>query len=448
VPAEPAPPPSAAPPMPGRTLDLSPPTEEISQDRVRRVMEPTPSPPPPSAPGGFGELTLEDLTTLPLPEAPGLSADLHLELEKAAAGPAPVPGELSLEMPSLEPEPVQEKKAAPTPEAGAAGLPESLSLEELLSAEPMAAPLVTKPGPAPLEELLGGPVFDLTSEMEGPSLPLVEVGTGEPPALSIEDLLASTEAAPPPPLEVGAIELPGPGPEAPTEELAGGPVFELTSETEAPPPPLVEAGAGELPTLSVEDLLQPKETAPPGPSMVGLLELELELIPGAPAEGAPAKEEAPTAAAPLDLGALVEVPLTEEERFGLEAALAGEKAPAAPSIVPPSVPMMEAGAVVAEAPPVTAAPVAPPIMPAVEAVPPAAVAMPSLGGPEALLPEMAAMREEVTERVAHELARELSDKLLERIERIVWEVVPDLAEILITKEIERIRALAEGKQSS
>ena len=28
------------------------------------------------------------------------------------------------------------------------------------------------------------------------------------------------------------------------------------------------------------------------------------------------------------------------------------------------------------------------------------------------------------------------------------EVVPDLAEILITKEIERIRALAEGKQSS
>jgi len=110
--------------------------------------------------------------------------------------------------------------------------------------------------------------------------------------------------------------------------------------------------------------------------------------------------------------------------------------------------MMEAGAVVAEAPPVTAAPVAPPIMPAVEAVPPAAVAMPSLGGPEALLPEMAAMREEVTERVAHELARELSDKLLERIERIVWEVVPDLAEILITKEIERIRALAAGKQSS
>jgi len=452
APAKPAPPPSAAPPMPGRTLDLSPPTEEISQDRVRRVMEPTPSPPPPSAPGGFGELTLEDLTTLPMPEAPGRPADLHLELERAAAGPPPVPGELSLEMPSLEPEPVQEEKAAPTPEVGAAGLPESLSLEELLSAEPTAAPLVSKPGPAPLEELPGGPVFDLTSEMEGPSLPLVEVGTGEPPALSIEDLLAPMEAAPPPPLELGAIELAGPGPEAPTEELPGGPLFELTSETEAPPPPLVEAGAGELPTLSIEDLLQPEETAPVGPSMVGLPELELELIPGAPAEGPLVKEEAPTAAAPLDLGALVEVPLTESERIGLEAALIEGKAPAPPSVVPPSIPAMKAAAVVAEVPPAAVTPAeiaaAPPIAPAAETAPPIAVAMPLPGGAEALLPEMAAMRQEVTERVAHELARELSDKLLERIERIVWEVVPDLAEILITKEIERIRALAEGKQSS
>lgn len=63
-------------------------------------------------------------------------------------------------------------------------------------------------------------------------------------------------------------------------------------------------------------------------------------------------------------------------------------------------------------------------------------------------PEIARIREAVTERVARDLTREISDKLLERIERIVWEVVPELAEILITKEIERIRAAAEGKQSS
>ena len=63
---------------------------------------------------------------------------------------------------------------------------------------------------------------------------------------------------------------------------------------------------------------------------------------------------------------------------------------------------------------------------------------------------MAAMREEVTARVAHDLTRELSEKLLERFEKIVWEVVPDLAELLITKEIERIRKLAdeEKEQSS
>jgi hypothetical protein len=66
----------------------------------------------------------------------------------------------------------------------------------------------------------------------------------------------------------------------------------------------------------------------------------------------------------------------------------------------------------------------------------------------AAMPEMAAVRQAVTERVAHELARELSDKLLTRIEHIVWEVVPELAEILITKEIERIRAMAEGKKPS
>jgi hypothetical protein len=62
--------------------------------------------------------------------------------------------------------------------------------------------------------------------------------------------------------------------------------------------------------------------------------------------------------------------------------------------------------------------------------------------------EMAAMREAVTERVASDLKRELSEKLLDRFEKIVWEVVPDLAEILIAKEIERIRRLAEEEKSS
>jgi hypothetical protein len=61
---------------------------------------------------------------------------------------------------------------------------------------------------------------------------------------------------------------------------------------------------------------------------------------------------------------------------------------------------------------------------------------------------MGALRQAVTERVAHELAKELSSQLIERIERIVWEVVPDMAEILINREIERLRTMAEGKQPS
>jgi hypothetical protein len=110
--------------------------------------------------------------------------------------------------------------------------------------------------------------------------------------------------------------------------------------------------------------------------------------------------------------------------------------------------LAEVPAAAVASPEMTAAPPIVPTMPTMVAVPPVVAATPGSGGAKALLPEMAAMRQEVTERVAHELARDLSDKLLDRIERIVWEVVPDLAEILISKEIERIRSQAEGKESS
>jgi hypothetical protein len=67
---------------------------------------------------------------------------------------------------------------------------------------------------------------------------------------------------------------------------------------------------------------------------------------------------------------------------------------------------------------------------------------------EATKADLASMRQAVTDRVARDLTRELCDKLVDRIEKIVWEVVPDLAEILITKEIERIRAMAENQKLS
>ena len=87
-----------------------------------------------------------------------------------------------------------------------------------------------------------------------------------------------------------------------------------------------------------------------------------------------------------------------------------------------------------------------PIEPVAEALP---IAPAAPRAPTAVTPsEMAAMREAVTDRVAHDLTRELSEKLIERFEKIVWEVVPDLAEIMITKELERIRQLAEEEKSS
>jgi len=424
----PGPPPPPAAPKAPRTLDLSPPTEEISQERVRRVVEPPPPPPPPSPTPGLGELSLEALSVPPILEAAG--------------------GLKELEM---------------------AGLPETLSLEDLLASAGAAPPLGIEREPAPVREAEGEPVFDLTSEMGGPSLPLVEVGAGEPPTLSIEDLLGTTEGplAPLPGAEIPEKEAIA----APAEGAPGEPVFDLTSEMGGPSLPLVEVGAGEPPALSIEDLLT--QAAPPMPEAGAALPgLELEELLGAPAEAAQASRE--TAAAPplLDLESLLEVPLTEEERVGIETAL-GEGKPAAP----PPLPVMEVEPLVAEAVPVAAPPpagpkapvvplvveelsafMAPPTAPAVAEAPlipvaplvapseEAAVSMPAAMPPGP--PEIAAIREAVTGRVAHDLTRELTDKLLERIERIVWEVVPELAEILITKEIERIRAAAEGKQSS
>lgn len=73
----------------------------------------------------------------------------------------------------------------------------------------------------------------------------------------------------------------------------------------------------------------------------------------------------------------------------------------------------------------------------------------SARGAEALAasPEMVeTLAREVAERVAAHIVQELKNDLLERVDRLLWEVVPDLAEQLLTQEIQRIRDLVEGKQ--
>ena len=59
-----------------------------------------------------------------------------------------------------------------------------------------------------------------------------------------------------------------------------------------------------------------------------------------------------------------------------------------------------------------------------------------------------ALSEGQMEAIADRIVKEVADRLIPRLERIIWEVVPDLAEVLITKEIEKIKAAAEGEKTS
>ena len=68
-------------------------------------------------------------------------------------------------------------------------------------------------------------------------------------------------------------------------------------------------------------------------------------------------------------------------------------------------------------------------------------------GPVTVPPDMVeALARQVSERVAAHIVQELRADLLQRIERLLWEVVPDLAEQLLTQEIQRIRDLVEGRK--
>jgi hypothetical protein len=222
---------------------------------------------------------------------------------------------------------------------------------------------------------------------------MVEVGTGEPAALSVDDLLAPAgdEMAP---VDTLTMELP----EFDLTALPGADV-PATAGFESAPPAFQQGGEtfGEI-------------------SRQGAGEAEVEAV----------ELETAGAAAPFELLS----PIQTGDEFAV-AAEAREPEPVAETL---AAPVEELGA---EFP--TASTPAGPV--ADESVP---TSVPVGVSPS----EIAAMREAVTERVAHDLKRELSEKLLDRFEKIVWEVVPDLAEILITKEIERIRRLAEEEKSS
>ena len=346
--------------------------------------------------------------------APKPSADADtLKISSAASVPA---GPGVLQLPPVEPPP----PSAPIPPAE----PETLSMDlGSLDLEPVALDAFQL---APLS-------------IDGETLPL-------PESLSLDDLLATGPPAPPaaPRLEVPEVETVG-----------AEPVFEL-SDTEAPPLPMVEAGMGEPPALSVEEFLTPPPPAAADVTVVDLPQIDLttplEAITPAMTDQEPRE---PTSAEPGDEapGLLLEAtPAPPEAPMIYEAAAPEVSAEIPPSILEEERPLslLEAAETAAVATAMPASPDAafveedmasPALTPIAQEVPQTL----HLGVAET---DMAAMREAVTERVAHDLRRELSEKLLDRFEKIVWEVVPDLAEMLITKEIERIRRLAEEEKSS
>lgn len=353
--------------------ELPPPTEEISQDRLWQLLDSTPAPTAGASehPDSLGveDVTLSEAAAIQTPPLDVQSLNLEsVDLGRAGDDQAPRSG-------------VAEAEAYP--------LPESLSLEELLLAPAAPAPM---PQIEPLVEEAGPEsVFELTPDMGAPPLALTEVGVGEPPSLSVEDLLGAPAVGSP-----GSAAAPVAGP-----ELDLGPMAEGLAEEVLPfakPPSFAEGME-----LEASDEMSPREQDASA----------LEVLSGEAAE-------------------LGEPPLGEDWTIAANA-------PIAP--------------VVPEVPPVTAAGEA-----AISAAYSGKLAAPAPGVeavqgtfpfvPEVTDADMASMRQAVTERVAQDLSRELSDRLVERIESIVWEVVPDLAEILITKEIERIRAMAENKKPS
>ncbi|HSB78399.1 MAG TPA: response regulator [Candidatus Methylomirabilis sp.] len=348
---------------------LSPPSEEISQDRLWQLLEST----PPGAPEMLEpprEMSLDDL----MGQEPALSPQSLLELT-----------ELDLE-PAEQAAPVGEKvPPAQATAAEAAPLPERLILEDLLST-PQAPPPVSQFESRMEEAAPGEAVFDLTPDMGAPPLPLTEVGTGEPPALSMEDLLGSVAAG-----ASGPDTAPAEIPELDLAPMSEGLTEEAVPSSELPGQSVLRDLDVSAEPFGVE--IPPVETAEPGTP-------------------------------------------PEEDEWTYEAQ--ARAALAFPEISP-VVAAGEAPTATAFHEPIAAPPLGPDMDTEEATIPP-----PS----EVTKADLASMRQEITERVARDLTRELSDKLVDRIEKIVWEVVPDLAEVLITKEIERIRAIAENQKPS
>ena len=363
-----------------RPPELMPPTDQ----------RPSPAPPPVPPQDELWQLLGGPPDSTPVAPQPAEQADASRGEGTVASGP-PAQPESALDLGTLDLEPLPGEVPSAADAMDVLPLPESLSLDDLLAASPEGAmaPLLgeaARRDAAPVE-----PVFEL-SDADTSSLPMIEMGKGEPPALSVDDLLGPT----------GGDAVPA---DTLTMEL---PEFDLAVPPEADSPTAAhfESAQPAFPTAdeTVAELRLPGAAEPP-----------MEALVTETASAAPLLEFPPTIQTGEEFSGSAEARASEPmpETLG---APAGEFLAQSPAASMPAGPVADASG-------------------------------PNV--PVGVSPsELAAMREAVTERVAHDLRRELGEKLLDRFEKIVWEVVPDLAEILITKEIERIRRLAEEEKPS
>lgn len=89
-------------------------------------------------------------------------------------------------------------------------------------------------------------------------------------------------------------------------------------------------------------------------------------------------------------------------------------------------------------------PSTPPFVPIVEEKPPVKAAVP-LEVSSAAAAAATPIKGEVMEELVQRVVKEMAEKILEKV---AWEVIPDMAEILIIKEIERIKAKAQEESRS
>jgi CheY-like chemotaxis protein len=276
--------------------------------------------------------------------------------------------------------------------------------------------------------------------------------------LFARSMAAPPRPASPSPATAPALASPGPPPPPPPVR---GPVFGLERGGPAPAPPApsvapAAAGAGEA-EVSEEKLWELLEREEPWPKPTYVLPEETgpSLKLGPPVEeGLPMAPRVPEGERVFSLDEGTDIAASLKE-MAASLGLPAEGPPVdleavapvprrSPKAEPPppepaedlTIPLLDSLDILQEEEPAPA-PLAPPAP-----VPPAAAPPPR----PASFPQADADRltREITEKVARALVQEVSERLAGKIERIVWEVVPDLAEHLITQEIDRIRAQAEG----